>query len=128
MPIIVINEREGSGTALTSGEALRSPSIQVVFKPPFGWPIVAVVEETSDSVVSPVLAMERPVVTVLARIFSLPKAAATVVAMSPGALSCPMAWMKPLVSLFRAGGLLEEIHTTSPLLPKLMFPLMSVSP
>ena len=78
---MVMSVREGSGTAVTSGELPRRPSIQVVFKPPLSCPIVLVAVETSDSVVFPMLAMDRPVVMVAARMFSLPNAAATVVAM-----------------------------------------------
>jgi hypothetical protein len=58
----------------------------VVFKPPLSWPIVLVVE-TSDSVVFPMLAMDRSVVMAAAGMFSPPNAAATVVAMAPGVLS-----------------------------------------
>ena len=49
---------DNSGTAVTSSEPPPRPSIQVVFKPPLSWPIVLVVE-TSDSVVFPMLAMDR---------------------------------------------------------------------
>ena len=84
---MVISVRDGSGTAVNSSEPPRRPSIQVVFNPPLSWPIVLVVVETSDSVVLPMLAMDRPVVMVAARMFSLPNAAATVVAMAPGVLS-----------------------------------------
>ena len=53
--------------------------------------MVPVVLTTSDSLVLPTLEMERPVGTVVLKMFSLPNLAITAFAMVPGLLSYPMA-------------------------------------
>ena len=113
----------GAGTGLKERE--RSPSIHAEFFPPLAVPMVGVMA-ARDSVVSPTLATDVPVVMVVGRMFPDPNTEATVVAISPGVVVWPMALMNPLVSLLRTG-VVEDIHTVSPLLPMEMLPLILVS-